>query len=167
MIIVAAIVIPVVVIGVAAALLIKPASAQPIDGIECNVNEFNNYHVHAHLDVFIDGKQQQVPARAGIMSTPSCFYWLHTHTTDGIIHIEAPTTRSFTLGQFLDIWHQTGVGGQAFFDSVSSKPVTAYVNGTQFQGEYKNIQLESREQIVLAYGNPPATIPTHDFGNLR
>ena len=35
-----------------------------------------------------------------------CFYWLHTHTSDGVIHIESPTQRIYTLGQFFDEWHQ-------------------------------------------------------------
>jgi hypothetical protein len=154
MIIVAAIAIPVVIIGVVAALLIKPASAQPIDGIECNVNEFNNYHVHAHLDVLIDGKPQQIPQSIGIMSTPSCLYWLHTHTTDGIIHIEAPTAKTFTLGQFLDVWNQTR-HDSSVFDSLTSKPVIAYVNGTKVSGDYRDVQLQSRQEIAVVIGNAP------------
>jgi len=152
MMIVAAIVIPVVAIGVAAALLIKPVSAQPIDGIECNFNEFNNYHVHAHLDMFIDGKPQQVPARIGIMSTPSCLYWLHTHSTDGIIHVESPTTKTFTLGQFLDVWDQTR-HDSTVFDSLASKPVNAYVNGTKVSGDYRDVQLQSRQEIAVVIGS--------------
>jgi hypothetical protein len=50
---------------------------------------------------------------------------------------------------------------------VSGKNVTAYVNGDPFHGNYRDIQLESRKQIVLAYGQPPAKIPEYDFGNLR
>ncbi len=39
------------------------------------------------------------------METGTCFYWLHVHTTDGIVHIESPSkTQGFTLGQFFDIW---------------------------------------------------------------
>ena len=35
-----------------------------------------------------------------------CIYWLHTHTSDGVIHIESPTQRVYTLGDFFDEWHQ-------------------------------------------------------------
>jgi len=45
-------------------------------------------------------------------------------------------------------------------------PVTIYVNGTEFAGNYDDLKLDSREQITLAYGPPPASIPTYDFGNL-
>ena len=64
------------------------------------------YHVHAHLQVFVDGQPRVLPAGIGIpqpvsQQTPEgpfvgsgrCFYWMHTHTTDGIIHIESPTAR--------------------------------------------------------------------------
>lgn len=69
-----------------------------IDGIECERGERLNYHVHAHLALFIEGRQMDVPAGIGI--TDRCLYWLHTHAADGIIHIEAPFRRGFTLGQF-------------------------------------------------------------------
>lgn len=157
----------VVAIGAVSALLYKPPEAQAIGGIECHSMEVTNYHVHAHLDVFVDGKAQEVPSQIGILQSPHCFYWLHTHDTTGTIHVEAPQQKNFTLGQFMDIWSKTHAGAKTFFDSVAGKPLKAYDNGTAFQGDYKNIQLESRKQIVLAYGTPPPVIPTHDFGSLH
>ena len=35
-----------------------------------------------------------------------CIYWLHTHAPDGVIHIESPTQRIYTLGNFFDDWRQ-------------------------------------------------------------
>jgi hypothetical protein len=164
------IIIPVIVamaaIGATGAVLYQPPQAAAISGVECHRNEFNNYHVHSHLDVFVDGQKKQVPDNVGILTSPTCLYWLHTHDDDGIIHVEAPETREFTLGQFLDIWEQTR-DSAGLFDSVSGKNVTAYANGEQFEGNYRDIQLESQKQIVLAYGEPPAEIPEYDFGDLR
>lgn len=152
--------------GAAGAVLYQSPQAAAISGVECNRNEFFNYHVHSHLDVFVDGQKEQVPDNVGILTSPSCLYWLHTHANDGIIHVEAPQTREFTLGQFLDIWEQTR-DSQGFFDSTSGMNVTAYVNGDQFEGNYSDIKLESRTQIVLVYGEPPEDIPDYDFGSLR
>jgi hypothetical protein len=152
--------------GVAGAVLYQPPAALAISGIDCDRSEQLNYHIHSHLDIFVNGVQQQVPSRIGILSSPSCLYWLHTHSEDGTIHVEAPETRGFALGQFLDIWEQTH-NSTAFFDSVSSMPVTAYVDGERFEGDYRTIPIESLKEIVLAYGTPPTDIPAdHDFGSI-
>ena len=37
-------------------------------------------------------------------AAPACFYWMHVHAQDGIIHIESPTPKTYELGQFFDIW---------------------------------------------------------------
>lgn len=152
-------------IGIVAALLYQPPEVLAISGVECHSREVTTYHVHSHIDVFVDGQKQNVPASIGILS--SCLFWLHTHSSDGVIHVEAPSQRNYSLGQFLDIWSQTHSDSEDFFTSVSAKPVTAYLNGTEFDGNYRDIPLESRTQIVLAYGSPPAEIPTYDFGGLR
>ena len=166
MMIIVPIIIAVAAAGTAGAVLYQPAPVMAISGVECHRAEQTNYHVHSHIDVFVDGQKKEVPASIGILSSPSCFFWLHTHLSDGVIHVEAPQARKFTLGQFLDIWNQTR-DSNGLFNSVSDKNVTAYVNGNQFEGDYRDIQLESRKQIVLAYGEPPANIPKYDFGNLR
>ena len=160
------VVIAIVAIGVIAALFYKPPEALAISGIECHTREITTYHVHSHLNIFVDGVEQSVPANIGILSSPSCLFWLHTHAGDGVIHVEAPSKREFTLGQFMDIWEQTHSGSEAFFESISGKPITIYVNGTEFSGDLQDVKLESRSQIVLAYGNPPAEIPDYDFAGL-
>ena len=153
--------------SVAGAILYHPPTAMAISGVECNRSEQLNYHIHSHLDVFVNGVQQQIPSNIGILSSPSCLYWLHTHSGDGTVHIEAPGARQFTVGQFLNIWQQTLSNSTAFFNSVSDLPVTAYVDGQRFEGDYRTIPLESLREIVLAYGTPPEDIPAeHDFGSI-
>ena len=161
------VIITVAIASVAGAILYKPPTATAISGIECHRSEQLNYHIHSHLDVFVNGVQQQVPSNIGILSSPSCLYWLHTHSADGIIHVEAPETREFMLGQFLDIWQQTLTNSTAFFGSISNMPVTAYVDGERFDGDYRTIPLQSLKEIALIYGTPPANIPAnYDFGRI-
>jgi hypothetical protein len=167
MMIIIPVIIAVAAASIAGAILYQPPTALAISGVECNRSEQLNYHIHSGLDVFVNGIQQQVPSNIGILSSPSCLYWLHTHSANGIIHVEAPETREFTLGQFIDIWEQTLTNSTAFFDSVSDMPVTAYVDGQRFEGDYRTIPLESLREIVLAYGTPPEDIPAeHDFGSI-
>lgn len=167
MMIIIPVIIAVAAASIAGAILYQPPTAMAISGIECNRSEQLNHHIHSGLDVFVNGVQQQVPSNIGILSSPSCLYWLHTHSANGIIHIEAPETREFLLGQFIDVWEQTLTNSTAFFDSVSDMPVTAYVDGQRFEGDYRTIPLESLREIVLAYGTPPEDIPAeHDFGSI-
>ena len=76
----------------------------PIDGIHCDVQEGAVEHIHAHLQLFDRGRALVVPEDIGIPNGGACLYWLHTHAEDGIIHIESPVRRTFTLGEFFDVW---------------------------------------------------------------
>jgi len=123
-----------------------------IDGISCETQEYSIFHIHTHLDIFVNGNSLTVPAFVGIEDN-TCLYWLHTHRTDGIIHIESPQTREFTLGQFFDIWKSTNTGMPP-----SDEPII-YVNGNVVNTKLKDTLLKAHDEIVLVYGNPPSNIP--------
>jgi hypothetical protein len=158
--IISAIVVPIIAIGVISAIIFVPQSslAPTIDGIQCNSLERTTYHIHAHLDVFIDGKPFTVPAQIGI--TGKCLYWLHTHDTTGVIHVESPDTRSYTLGDFFDIWSQTQPNSQISNQTGGDSTPQVYVNGAQVQESYRDVVLDSHEEIALVYGSKPSTIPS-------
>jgi hypothetical protein len=147
------------------------ATGKTVDGISCDRGEQVAFHIHAHLTVFVNGAARQVPAAIGIpgaqaTNTPNgpfiasgtCFYWLHTHAPDGIIHIESPVQRTYTLGDFFDIWGQPLGPDQA---GPARGPVTALYNGQVYRGNPRNIPLEKHAQIQLEVGKPlisPASI---------
>ncbi len=141
------------------------ATGRTVDGIRCQTQEQVRYHIHAHVSVFDGSHPGIVPAGIGIApprtsemqsdGTPfvlggSCFYWLHSHTADGIIHIESPDRRTYTLGSYFDLWNQplsrTRVAGAA-------GPVTAYLNGQMFTGDPRAIPLSSHAVIALDVGS--------------
>jgi hypothetical protein len=124
-----------------------------IDGIPCETQEYLTFHVHAHLDIFVGGDPLTVPAGVGIPNN-ACLYYLHTHTPDGVIHIESPKEQGFTLGQFFDIWRSTSTG----FPPANEEPVI-HVNGNLVTTKLNDTPLHPHDEIVLVYGNPPATIP--------
>lgn len=143
--------------GGGAYLFLNPiAPSGGVDGILCQSMEQVAFHIHAHLDIFMDGQPYTVPGQIGIPG--SCFYWLHTHDSTGVIHIEAPELVTFKLGQFLDIWSNS---------SVTSPPTgepKAYVNGNPFSGDYRNIPLNAHDEIVLVYGTSLLSVPSsYDF----
>jgi hypothetical protein len=143
----------------------EPAVGGRVDGISCGAIEQLAFHVHAHLTIFISGRQRRVPAGVGIgaprtvVPAPggafvvggTCFSWLHTHAADGIIHIESPVQRAFTLGKFFDVWKQP-LGP----DQVGSTTgrVTAFLDGRPYHGNPRDIPLTRHAQIQLDVGRP-------------
>ena len=140
----------------------QTASALAVDGIPCDSLEHTEYHTHAHLDIFVNGQPQQLPAYVGIEGSANCLFWLHTHSTDGVIHMEAPHNTVMTLGQLFDIWQKTSTDVAQFPKPISSDAgaPTLYINGQKSsQQDYRNATILPNTEIVLAYGQPPSTIP--------
>ena len=140
------------------------AHGQPVDGIVCQSSEQVVYHVHAHLTVCTNGTLRTIPAGIGIvppiLSTPAaegpfvyagtCFYWLHSHTQDGVIHIESPTDHVYTLGNYFDIWNQPLSASQV---GPATGSVTASVNGQRFNRNPRFIPLTRHTLIQLDVGS--------------
>jgi len=121
--------------------------------------------------IYHDGAPVQVPHGVGIgqprqvqsssegpfVTGGSCFYWLHTHTPDGIIHIEGPLERTFSLGDFFAVWGQPLGADQV---GPLQAPVTAYLNGTTFNGNPATMPLRAQAEIQLDVGaDAPAPQP--------
>jgi hypothetical protein len=78
-------------------------------GIPCDNLEHTQVHYHAALQIMYQGNVVNLPDNLGIQTSStggsSCFYWLHVHANDkNTIHIEAPASQTFTLGQFFAVW---------------------------------------------------------------
>jgi hypothetical protein len=133
----------------------------PVDGIYCDALEQTAYHIHAHLTIYIDGKPVSIPQSIGIASDQSCLYWLHTHTGDGVIHIEAPKNISPTLGDFLDIWGQSTFSQLGFKNQLaSSANWTVYVDGKKVTSDFSKLLLQPHQVITIAYNSPNITPDT-------
>ncbi|MGH3126010.1 MAG: hypothetical protein ACRDND_33960, partial [Streptosporangiaceae bacterium] len=140
------------------------ATGQQVDGIGCDTSEQTLFHIHAHLTLFVNGSARQVPAAIGIpgaqgQNTPTgtfidsgtCFYWLHTHAADGIIHIESPVQRTYTLGEFFNEWGQPLSANRV---GPATGKVTALYNGHVYLGNPADIPLTKHAQIQLEVGSP-------------
>jgi hypothetical protein len=138
-----------------------------VDGIQCAPVEQLAYHIHSHLQVYADGQPRALPGAVGIngpvvQQTPEgpfygasrCIYWLHTHTSDGVIHIESPTKRIYTLGNFFDMWRQPLSRSQV---AAAKGTVTAFLNGKPWRKDPRAIPLLPHSSIQLDVGAP--TVP--------
>lgn len=138
-----------------------------VDGIECQGMEGAVEHIHTHLQIFNRGRAVQIPAQVGIPQGGSCLYWVHTHTPDGIIHIESPVRRTFTLGQFFDIWGEPLSRTQAASARAAhGKTLRVTVNGKTWTGDPAKIPLRDREEIVIQSGPPWGTPHKADWSKL-
>ncbi len=140
------------------------SNGRTIDGVQCNTSEQVVYHIHTHLTVYVNGQLRPIPGGIG-MDTPAqqatangtffqathCYYWLHVYAQDGVIHIEAPSQRLYTLGQFFAVWGQPLSAAAV---GPAHGAVTAYVNGTRYTGAVGSIELTSREDVQLDVGAP-------------
>jgi len=129
-------------------------SYPPVDSIYCDSLEQLAYHIHTHLSIYINGTLSPIPQNVGIASDGSCYYWLHTHDTTGVIHIESPTQKDYTLGNFFDEWSTN-------FSSLgypSQLALTAgwqiWVDGKPYTGDFHNIPLTAHKLITMAYNSP-------------
>ena len=165
-----------------------PAPSDPLDlavaaGLEPETHEFLDYHVHAHLDVFVNGSPVEVPAGIGIditdpavHTTPSdlgptyggidppcaqpCISPLHTHDPTGVLHTESAVDDPNSLGQFFTEWDVAltpeCVGGYCSSDA----SIQVFVNGEVFSGDPADIELADQLEIAIVIGSPPEEIPS-------
>ncbi|MEO6990295.1 MAG: hypothetical protein ABI346_00200 [Candidatus Baltobacteraceae bacterium] len=138
----------------AAPSLADAPTGQTVDGIRCDQSEGAVFHIHQHVAIFDRGKPVTIPDDVGRPIVGNCLYWLHTHTPDGIIHVESPVFRTFTLGNFFDVWGQplraTNVAGA----KGSKGALHVYLDGDRYTGDPRKIQLSAHADITLEVGAP-------------
>lgn len=113
-------------------------------------------HIHVHLDVYADGKKLEVPANIGIDPQGQFMSPVHTHDTRGVVHVESAKQRTFTVGEILAVW---GVRLTSKCLGGYCDGVRVYVDGKRRAGPPGGVRIASRDDIVVAAGTPPKTIP--------
>ena len=124
-----------------------------IDSIQCDLVERFNFHIHSRLEIKIDDRPIVIPGGIGLIPE-KCIYSLHTHDDTGTIHIESPIEKTFTLGQFLNVWEE-------FDNSPLIQGITNNIlnvtnvdaNGKQIGGisDYKNIELKDNATLSINF----------------
>ena len=142
-----------------------PAPGTSVDGIACQRSEQVLFHIHARVTVYVDGRSRRIPYGIGIAPprevAPTrarafvvgggCFAWLHTHAADGIVHIESPVRRTFTLGNFFDVWGEPLTASRV---GPARGRVVAFVDGKVWRGSPRSIPLRAHAQVQLDVGRP-------------
>jgi hypothetical protein len=168
---------------------VDPMARAVAAGLKPERAEMLTYHVHAHLDVYVNGRHVTVPAGIGIdihdpgvhtfvlpdgskayggitkLCPRACISPLHTHDDTGILHTESSTPTPNRLGQFFVEWGvrltRSCVGGYC-----RPTGIEIYVNGKRYRGDPRRILLSNHTEIAIVIGTPPKKIPrSADFSN--
>jgi hypothetical protein len=110
-------------------------------------------HTHQHLDLFVHGRHLVVPAGIGIDAAARFISPIHTHNASGIVHVESPQIRTFTLGQLFDVWGvrltRTCLGG---YCARGGDRLAVFADGRRVAGDPRVVPLAPHAEIVVAYG---------------
>ena len=108
-----------------------------------------SYHAHALLTVYRDGQELPVPADLGF-DERGAHSSLHTHTPDGVIHMEADDPYPYTVSHVMTTWgvafSADRLGGET---ATGDKKVHVYVNG---KPTTPDAELKDGDNVVVAYG---------------
>jgi hypothetical protein len=142
--------------GLAARL--RAAGLPPLSATEGTV-----VHIHQHLDLYVDGRKVPVPAGIGIDPAVG-FAPLHTHDASGVVHVESPTVRRYTLGELFAVWGvrftPSCLGG---YCAGGGRQLRVYVNGAAYRGDPTTLPLAPHQELVVAFGTAarlPSPIPS-------
>jgi hypothetical protein len=160
---------------------------QQVDGITPAPTMSSNYHVHAFLGLFVNGKEITIPDAIGFVNpfgdyptTDKCtggyintecwgstIYDLHTHDPSGMIHMEsatptcAPCTMSiFTLGTLFDVWGVSVNAGPVGNFGHFQGQVTVYTSPLQYAGCAQSLCVTPSTSYSM-YTGDPRTIPLY------
>jgi len=121
------------------------------------------YHVHAKLEVYVDGQKTPVPNNIGVSGATVAA--LHTHDAEGIVHMEADNPFEVKLATFFEVWGvkftDTQLGG---YQNEGDKTIQVFVNGQKVEKPASYV-VKAKDKVVVGYGTAgsfPTTIPS-DF----
>ena len=175
-----------IVVGVAVAAISSGGSAKPVyvnfaamSGLQTGAPPWNNgagelqqrlgdvhldqlsqealaFHIHQHLDVYVNGTHVTVPALIGIYDN-SFITEIHTHTPDGVIHVESAQNRPYTLGQLFGEW---SVRLNATCLGRYCGDLHWWLDGKPQTRDPADLILKPHQEIMIAAGKPPAHVPS-------
>ena len=112
-------------------------------------------HDHANLTIIIIGSLYSIPDNVG--RTTDCMRPLHTHVSDGVIHIESPVPHEFSLHDFFLVWGQPFSQTEILTYSTvnTSHTITMTVNSvpnTEFENFlFPHDDIATHTRIVITY----------------
>lgn len=110
-------------------------------------------HYHPQLQITVDGRPVVVPANIGVDRATGQMSAVHTHTPDGVIHIEATRAgQTFTLGQLFTEWDvKLGPGQLGSLRAGDDGTLTVTVDGKSWTTNPALLRLAPDQSVALTY----------------
>jgi hypothetical protein len=123
------------------------------------------FHIHQHLDLYVDGQHVTVPRFIGIApdsSSPTgvIVTEIHTHRTDNVIHVESAQEKKYQLKQLFGEWAVRLTARCLGSFKGSCDNLQWWVNGKKQTGDPGELVLKSHQEIVISVGPTPKNIPS-------
>jgi hypothetical protein len=141
----------------------------PSLGLNALSQEQLAFHIHQHLDLYVNGKHVNVPQEIGYgvdptTGQPKFITELHTHNSLGIIHVESAQVLKYQLRQFFGEWGVRLTRACLGSFKGSCDHLQWYLNGVKQTGDPGRLVLKNHQEIVITVGTPPTSFPkSYDF----
>lgn len=117
--------------------------------LACDKEMAGGFHIHSTLEIVANGEAVPVPVNIGVQQT--CMTVLHTHTPDGLIHVESPEKRDFTLADFFAVWEKPFTKDEILsYRTDPTHRIVVTVDGVEVD-TFENTVLRDAERIVIRY----------------
>jgi hypothetical protein len=130
-------------------------------------------HEHSNLQIFVHGETQPIPTDIGIDTSvdPAFVSSLHTHDETGTVHMESSESRTFTVGEFFDIWGvRLSPSCMGAHCQDAENRLRVFVDGEEVTENIRGVALNDQLVIVITYGTEdelPDPIPSEfDFSSI-
>jgi hypothetical protein len=118
------------------------------------------FHNHALLHIYIDGRLVELVPNIGIDPAHNVSSAIHTHDPTGIVHMESERPFKFTLGTFFAVWGvRFGDRSLGSLQNAGDKRVRVYVNGKPVSDPVHYV-LRDNDNVVVGYGTA-GSFPTN------
>ena len=119
--------------------------------LESEIVSRQGIHWHSQLTIKIMSEEQEIPSQIGMAGQE---FPLHTHTSDGVIHMEfggLVRKSDLKIGKFFQIWGKK-FSKDCIFDKCqgSEGKVKMLVNNEE-NFEFENYQMKDNDKIEIIY----------------
>lgn len=119
--------------------------------LRCLATEGEAMHIHSHLSIMINKQLVSVPTHIGVNTNKNCIDAVHTHDGDGLIHVESPAKKDFTLGDFFAVWDKPFSQAQILESKVNAEyGLKLYIDGKE-SSNFDSTILKDHQELFIDY----------------